>query len=701
MATALDGEENHIDEKDTGQDLSTLTCSICFGWYGAPRKLPVCSHTFCEDCLCKFVAELKAKETLHEGLRCPVCRQVNPGPEHDQDIIEWAQSLELDTDAAEKVKSHTVEGGMNLCVGCKEAKFATVAVIFCLECYDYLCKNCSDISHRLTALRNHTIVDVDPFKEDPRKNKETTKLMSQYLSCSRHPDKITTLLCKDDNSLCCLSCSAEDSLIGRKLVEIDKHTSKEENDKVADELATKLDKLAILSEAMISSKKATEGENKTCTEKIMTEISKMRAKMNTIFDHLEETIAEKCKALTKKNTLDAQEDSEKLQETVNNVNVSMSVLEACKLHGSPYLQYVILHRLKTKITEYENIVLDIKAECKKHAFDLKVQEVLGGCLEVEPNETEALATIIEREDTVALPDFSGRCLLKHCVIELADTYEVRVQDVDLDPLYTGVVGLPENRIALVDNNNGLCCILDYHKNVIGSCLLSEAKSVKKNRLKQMCRSQPCCIAYLKNQTLVVSQPDSKKLYFLSTTKDFGITYEVITKYKPLALRALRNGDLAISSCEPSAFRILRFSLGYQLEEHVYLDRDENGRVFKGFFFMAVDEDRRHVFQSCHTDRKLYCFDFQGNPKFVYAHSNLKNNLGVDLDGEGNIYLCDSTSSNLHILSPEGRLIRMFTNSLSKPFTMAFMPHSLEFVVTSFDSNECQHFVCKSGREVTF
>ena len=118
----------------------------------------------------------------------------------------------------------------------------------------------------------------------------------------------------------------------------------------------------------------------------------------------------------------------------------------------------------------------------------------------------------------------------------------------------------------------------------------------------------------------------------------NITYciIIISSYPPQSFRgytvfSLSNtGDLAVSWNEPVAFGVLSPTF-VELETKLYFDRDKNGRIFKSFDFMAVDEWRGHILQSCNIGIAVYCFNFKGVPKFKYTHDKLGQPGGIALD----------------------------------------------------------------------
>ena len=615
---------------------------------------------------------------MHDGVKCPVCRHMNPGPETDQDSTEWVQGLEADLDhARENATTRLGDGAkLELCCGCKEAKIVTIATKFCIDCQERLCTSCAAISHRLKALRNHTVTDLSP-EGNTKEDRDMTKGISQFLSCPRHSDQITTLICKDNDSLYCLRCVLDEEIKNVNLIEIESIVDKEDVEKESDRIKFKLDKLATLSEAIVAAKSSTEAENKKAKQDIMIEIREMRAKMNSVFDHLENNVAEQCNALIKKHTIDALEDTATLQDTLTDIKESITILEQTRSIGSKNFLYVILNQLKRKLKKYENTLLQMKSQYKKFDFRLEVQDTLLNNLAIGPNETDVLASITERENDVVLPDYSERFLLKNCKIYKVSKYKIKVKYTSFDPLYTGLVSLSDNRLVLIDNNNGICCLVKNY-DVIDLCKLTPVANEKD----LVNLDQPCGISNLKNEMVVVSVPNARKLYFLTISEEIKITCEIDTTFQPLALQGLRNGDIAVSSAAvPSVFRILRFH-DFHLQERICLEHDISGRVFRSFFFMRIDEERSHVLQSCHVDKKLYCFDFEGNPKFTYSHPQIQENAGVELDTDGNIYLCDTIGSSVHIISPEGIAIRRFKFTPDHPLVLKFKQNAPEFIVTN-------------------
>lgn len=185
----------------------------------------------------------------------------------------------------------------------------------------------------------------------------------------------------------------------------------------------------------------------------------------------------------------------------------------------------------------------------------------------------------------------------------------------------------------------------------------------------------------------MSIPDQKKICFLSTedkTDSLKAKVAFSTKFTVKALCGLKNGDIAVSWQDPVAFGISRFTYSASVScsvEKVYYDHDAEGRKLKTFDFMAVDETRSHIIQPCASDETVYCFDFEGNPKFAYS-DNVGLPGAVACDSDGNVFVCDQAKACIHILSPDGLGIRMIADDCPQmPLAIAFNASGTQFAVT--------------------
>ena len=653
-----------------------LICPICFELVSKPRQLSVCYHTFCENCLVSYMTNLKMEQNLiHGDFQCPVCRTSNPSPAADDDIFKWAQALPLDTEMVLKVKTNVVEKlnrDTDICSPCRTMEKKTIARMNCLNCKESFCKDCCKIRHSASLHPDHIIIEMEEGKTDIEEREK--QLMKKYLTCSTHCNNVVSFLCKDEDILCCAVCAVVHHRDCSELAEVKSSATRKDSEILQD----KISKLLTYSKSIIETKKSNEAENKKETERICTSIQEMRMKVNKLFDLLEEKTTERCKALTKKYCLAALDDIDKLQVINKELEIFISLIKKSEHYNSSSLDHVILHNLKKAVRQYETTVLEMAHSCKKYGFTLEVHDRLGNLHDLEPNYSDEMATIKEEERDAIFGEYSERKLFRYCDVKKSSVHKViaKSSHSDFPAVYCALQFLPNDKLFLVDNMHGLCSLVNAEFKMVASADLKTRITEQKEESRK-----PYCVTYVKDNTVAISIPAQKKILFVEADEKLPIKGNVTTRYTPIAVQGLKNGDMAVSWSGPVAFGIIAFSRYNIMEDKVYFDRDTGGRVFQKFNHIAVDEERSHVIQPCTSTKTVYCFDLQGNPKFAYRNK-LQLPRGVALDGDGNIYVCDERSCNIHIISPDGDAIRCVKDCPLACLAIGFRRDSTGFAVSN-------------------
>ena len=167
--------------------------------------------------------------------------------------------------------------------------------------------------------------------------------------------------------------------------------------------------------------------------------------------------------------------------------------------------------------------------------------------------------------------------------------------------------------------------------------------------------------------------------------------EIICKYKPVAIHGLRNNDIAVLWGCPWAFGIIT-PTGGSYHEKVYFNQDKGQKKLTSNGFMAVDDEREHVILPSQRDHTIYCYDFEANQVFAYHDINIVSPRGVAIDGDGDIYTCESSRGNIIVLSPAGILIRFIIDeSPTRSLGIGFIEDGKTFAVTQLKSSDV-HFL---------
>ena len=143
-------------------------CSICIEDYTRPRKLPICGHTFCEECLLAYVRKLKDTRKISGGFSCPLCRGTNATAKELKDSRKWINKLEIDVEFVAKLNAST-KNDMEFCGPCLGMRQFSKIKLYCLECREMLCKGCSSIHQINKSSSQHRFINFD---EGPTGNKQ-------------------------------------------------------------------------------------------------------------------------------------------------------------------------------------------------------------------------------------------------------------------------------------------------------------------------------------------------------------------------------------------------------------------------------------------------------------------------------------------------------------------------------------------------
>ena len=173
---------------------SGATCNYCSELFTDPRMLP-CLHSFCAQCLAK-VSEIKGAK---EALQCPTCNE--KAPLQESGVNAFPKNLRKMYEAEVAQCSLKVKGGKENCDDCGRS----VAVAFCVNCCEFLCKSCDD-HHRLSRkTKKHKILATG---EMGKENEESvlSNYPEQPMHCSVHTDEVMKVYCEKCDELICRDC---------------------------------------------------------------------------------------------------------------------------------------------------------------------------------------------------------------------------------------------------------------------------------------------------------------------------------------------------------------------------------------------------------------------------------------------------------------------------------------------------------------
>ena len=671
----------------TAQDDSEMVkCPICLEKCTDPRQLLNCGHSFCEACIVTYVGKLVDNNETENGVACPFCRTTSPGPKHRNEITAWIESLEKSiniqhvnrgNDEKENTRSN------NNCGSCSIFGISTKATKLCSNCVELLCVSCSMGRHSLRSCRNHKVenLEVDTKGNVNGIDLKTLKTLREYSYCNSHPNMELEYICEEDDHLCCNKCLTKSHRQCKNVKELTGNTLEGKAKSEMETLKQSICKLSIYAQSIIEAKTKNVLEGRKAVEDVPKTLQDIRTKINKLLDTLEETTNEQAKATLKNIELASENDKVTLNEMITSLDDFLCLIDNAVKYGTISQVYAALDKTKEAFRLCEHTICTMADAFKPESPELVIGNSLENLTNLGLNETKSMATMSKKRNDVTLPFYHEFNSLNNAnVIRTTTTVVRETCCLPYTPTYNSLIFLLNNQAVMIDTVNGYSSLTNNAYDVIGSRRVKHIRS--------------CSYTKDRKIAVTVNCSNERKIYFLSTENDLKIMNEVTTARKPVSIKSLNNGDIAVGWTDPVAFGIISGEVS--TEERVYFTKDKAGRELKKFEYMAIDEGKKHVMQPCTIDNALYCFDFEGNPKFEYRNSDLNGPKGVALDRDGNIFLCSHENSVIHVISPTGRAIKIIREGCpNKPLAIAFKSCWDEFAVTR------GHVYGEDKRVVTF
>lgn len=607
---------------------------------------------------------------------CPFCKTFNSGPEDKSKLKGWITSLVSDEEIVAKVKLHSkhqVDETEN-CSPCKAQDKSNKGSKFCALCHETMCETCSRIHNAWKIMKDHKLLDLPKTGSHRRDKVDIVQTIGKYLICPNHPDRLIEFQCQDHDVLICATCVAAGHRKCISVVEINESISTETAKKDASKLKDEIRALSTYAEDIIKAKRANIAALKNQSETIGETVREFRAKLLQLFEGLEEDINHQTKAITKKHTLASEEMIATVKNVSGNLKTILTLIENA-INDSPSNElYIIVNRVRKTVLTDEETIVKVSKQSKSFHIRLEQQGILEDMLALNINEPENLAKVEETEIAASLSPYKEISVTRFGTVKNA--IKVHIQGNypgSDDPIFSDILFL-QNDLLIVDSYKCHSIFVDNNHNVV-SC--------------QSFDSGPTRATDMKTGIVALCKVDTKRICFISADRNMNVISELPTKYIATALYRLSDGGLAIAWDKPVAFGIIQ-PYGSTAIEKIYFTKDKADRKLKSFEYMAVDLKRGHVIQPRTADKTVYCFDLEGNPQFSYASDYLKYPRGVAVDKFGNVFICDSSTSSIHVITSRGGPVQIITTGCPKdPLAIALNSDFDQFAVTNGNDDWCE------------
>ncbi|KAK3579748.1 hypothetical protein CHS0354_002399 [Potamilus streckersoni] len=232
--------------------------------------------------------------------------------------------------------------------------------------------------------------------------------------------------------------------------------------------------------------------------------------------------------------------------------------------------------------------------------------------------------------------------------------------------FTGATFLPDDQILLIDNVNCRCCLYD------SSCLFRSVHYLP---------FPPQSVCYVTKNKVAIAVPTCQVIQMVRVKMDMDERGRIPIDFRCWAVAALKSDQLALSGFTKET-GVCCWGIYKTKGKKIHYRELENENKGGGTTHIAVNQTKNIIYISFSATDAVYSFAINGNLRFSYVNTDLKNPHGVDVDRRDFLFILGWMSQNLHIVNPEGVCLKVLKRVIPvSPRQIAFNQLKDKFIVT--------------------
>ncbi|XP_033757656.1 transcription intermediary factor 1-alpha-like [Pecten maximus] len=647
------GTSNDVpDSPRTPKEARLLDCSICLEQLHEPKSLP-CLHSFCQECLSTFITkDLSGKMASATAFPCPVCRKLTQPVNPSEDKEKWAQQFPANVIVKDLVKSTALE--QMYCKPCgKKGKPGIPAAIWCEICKAFFCEKCKVDFHDWIHEDCESVAVTGKTGITPRQ-------VTEQIRCEKHAKEVD-YYCEDHQVLGCSRCITIDHR------RCDVVTTTQE---YCDKLKTE-SRLEDRKESLQKTKEAIKLLVKTFGEKLQIlledqnsgfdSLTDLRKQVDLRLDAMQKDITDKLVSSYKQEKENLDLSIKKCERLMSSIENTVESSETAVQRNDSVNTILMYQRGQAEMESYQNLITEIR----KSFASVRIKHVVDPSLvRLDKDSPLSLGNVIIEKKPEQLPKgISTMRPLCECDVMEVGKFSIKCPSDGRDCDAAGIVYLPDDHIVVGDcNNNKIKLFTASGKG------LDEMK-VTGHPIDMCCVDDDTIAAAIVNSEIHIIKANHANLTLSSKIKlsieagPYGITY---------------SNEAFTVSTPTDVYRVSKDGVSTKIASYS-----------NDCYHLTCDPRTGHIYGSQRTsedgnvavyrlsDSKLTSISKVGLLKYVF---------GVDVDGDGNVYVCGWESDNVVQMSGDGTNVRELLTSLNgvdKPRAISVCGN--KFVVTNQSS----------------
>ena len=202
------------------------------------------------------------------------------------------------------------------------------------------------------------------------------QLLSTYLACPNHSDRVVEVKCEVHDALCCLTCATVNHRECRSVSEIKQLATGYKSIGQAEKLKTRLEDINSCIEEIISGNDECQKDFESSNEEIPKQLEEIKSSLMRLYERIELSVKREVQRLQLEEEIAMGNRQEKWKLKLNAISELLKTLDATLELGSDSQVYVTVHKLKAIVKENEKALEEQGSAIQGKRMLIKVQEKL-------------------------------------------------------------------------------------------------------------------------------------------------------------------------------------------------------------------------------------------------------------------------------------------------------------------------------------
>ncbi|XP_069141980.1 tripartite motif-containing protein 2-like [Argopecten irradians] len=634
-----------------------LECPICLEQLQHPKSLP-CLHSFCQECLGSYITkELSGKMVSSSSFSCPVCRKITEPLNQSEDKKRWAEQFPTNNLAVEMIRHLlNTDDIIMTCTPCeKKGNVNIEAKFWCAQNKSYFCENCKTNLHDLV----HGNCEPENITEWNKSSAIRRKMSAT--ECEKHKEKLE-YYCEDHQILGCNKCFIVDHLKCEVVTSVGDLRDKLTGRRI-DRFLKKLWKCVDAMETLI--KDADEQLQSMSVSKVtaLQSLSDLRTKINDRLDTLQKELTDKLTALFKEEKENLDTSRQKCERLMFAMRKTLASFNNTVLMDESVETIRLFQRGQAEVESCKGLVHELEKSSQsnslRHEYNPESQTSL------------TLGKMVVHQQHRRLPATPLSTPFSKHRLKMTGKFNIEVLSDDDACCAMGIVLLSAGRVVVADSNNYKVKLFtkegDFHCEVGLDTDLGDLCRINDNTV-AVALTYDKIICILTVQDLTLSIQSKIEVQYISGHRIEGITFA---------------NDSFVVSTGKSLYNISK------------TEGKDSERLHPIKYFckgLAYDNLNGHIISCINSNRcdtsvaKIKLSD--GSCTELLKVGVVERTEGIDVDMEGNVYVCGCYSHNVIQIAEGGTNVReLLTLSDGIKYPRAISLLGDQVVITGVDRNE--------------